>query len=133
MNARSTNYFKALSQLEREVLAHPLESCSDLEKAGLAQLFELTFELAWKALRGHLEESGLALPQITPRSVIRGAWTAGLIENGETWMDMLGHRNLLSHTYDQAVLDAVLRALAQDYLQCLLHLSDLLRSSDGDA
>jgi nucleotidyltransferase substrate binding protein (TIGR01987 family) len=67
---------------------------------GLIQRFEYTFELAWKTLKDYLEHSGIVLPQITPKAVLKAAFAAKLIEDGQIWMDMLSHRNLRSHTYD---------------------------------
>ena len=47
---RFTNFRKALAKLEKVVLNTPLENLSELEKEGLIQRFEYTYELAWKTL-----------------------------------------------------------------------------------
>ncbi|MCA9968703.1 MAG: nucleotidyltransferase substrate binding protein [Anaerolineales bacterium] len=36
------------------------------------------------------------------KDATRQAFKVGLIENGQTWMDMIQSRNLTSHTYDEA-------------------------------
>ncbi len=38
-----------------------------------------------------------------PREVIKESFTAGLIADGEVWMDMLQKRNLMSHTYNETI------------------------------
>src|SRR6266446_5122145 len=72
---------------------------SELERAGTIQAFEFTFELGWKTLKDFLEEKKVAVE--FPRDVIKEAFGHQLIDDGETWMDMLDKRNLMSHTYDE--------------------------------
>lgn len=50
---RFQNFEKAFAQLESAV--EKLDSLSDLEKEGLVQRFESTFELARKTLKDYLE------------------------------------------------------------------------------
>lgn len=69
------------------------------ERAGLIQFFEVTFELAWKTLSDRLKHDGFDAAA-NPRQVIRLALSAGLIDDGQTWIDMLDDRNKMSHRYD---------------------------------
>ncbi|MEI6034698.1 MAG: nucleotidyltransferase substrate binding protein [Verrucomicrobiae bacterium] len=46
---------------------------------------------------------------VTPRQVVKDAFAAKLTEDGQIWIDMLDHPNLLSHTYHRSVFSAVLR------------------------
>ncbi len=61
--------------------------------------FEFTFELSWKTLKDYLESQNVEAK--FPRDVIKEAFHYEIIENGETWMEMLEIRNLLSHTNDE--------------------------------
>jgi len=45
-----------------------------------------------------------------------------LIKDGQTWIDMRLHRNLLAHSYDAQKFNEVLRALEEKYLAALGHL-----------
>ena len=81
-----------------------VEALSQLEREGVIQRFEYTFELAWLTLKDRLEYDGVALTTVTPRNVIRQAFHAKLIADGDAWIDMLTDRNLMSHTYDFASL-----------------------------
>jgi nucleotidyltransferase substrate binding protein (TIGR01987 family) len=121
-NARWTqrleNFERAFLLLREAFEQHPA-GMSDLEKEGVIQRFEYTFELAWKTLKDYLIYSGMAFDQITPRSVIKQAFAAKIVEDGHTWMDMLEQRNLMSHTYDSATFDWVFANIAQRYLAAL--------------
>ena len=92
---------------------------SDLEKEGVIQRFEYTFELAWKTLKDYLVYGGVAFDQITPRTVIKQAFSARIIEDGQVWIDMLEQRNLVSHTYDRETFDGVFHNIWQRYLVAL--------------
>jgi len=92
---------------------------SDLEKEGVVQRFEYTFELAWKTLKDYLVYSGVVFDQITPRSVIKQAFAAKIIVDGRTWIDVLEQRNLMSHTYDKEIFEAVFGSISQQYVAAL--------------
>ena len=49
---------------------------SELEKEGLIQRFEYSFELAWKTMKDYLEEQGTIINPVTPRNVIKEAFSA---------------------------------------------------------
>ncbi len=99
---RFQNYEKAYFLLKDALESKELSEYSDLEKeGGIAQRYEYTFELAWKVLKDYLVYSGINLEQVTPRVVIKEAFAAKIIDDGQAWLDMLEYRNLLSHTYDK--------------------------------
>ena len=56
--------------LLREALESGPSALSALEKEGVIQRFEYTFELAWKTIKDFLEAGGLVVSPITPRQVI---------------------------------------------------------------
>jgi len=118
--------------LLREALEDGLASLSQLEKEGTIQRFEVAFELAWKTMKDYLEENGLVVSPATPRSIIKEAFAAKLLDDGQVWIDMMLHRNLLSHTYDIKVFEVVLQAVAQKYLPAFdrLHEFLLVRRTD---
>ena len=65
--------------------------------------------------KDYLEESGVVANPVTPRNIIKEAFAAKLLEDAQVWIDMMLHRNLLSHTYDSTVFEAVLRTVAERY------------------
>lgn len=94
---RFQNFEKAFQQLTEAV--EKFDNLTDLEKEGMIQRFEFTFELSWKTLKDYLESQNVEAK--FPRDVIKEAFHYEIIENGETWMEMLEIRNLLSHTNDE--------------------------------
>jgi len=122
---RFDNFDRAFVLL-REALEHGLAALSQLEKEGTIQRFEVAFELAWKTMKDYLEENGLVVNPATPRNIIKEAFAAKLLDDGQVWIDMMLHRNLLSHTYDIKVFEEVLQAVAQRYLPALDRLHEFL-------
>ncbi|HOT51986.1 MAG TPA: nucleotidyltransferase substrate binding protein, partial [Candidatus Hydrogenedentes bacterium] len=57
--------------LLHESLAEGPGALSTLEKEGVAQRFEYSFELAWKTMRDYLEEEGVSIIPVTARQVIK--------------------------------------------------------------
>lgn len=72
---------------------------TELERAGIIQFFEMTFELAWKVLKDYLEAEEYSVK--SPRETVKKAFQIGLIDNGHIWIDALSDRNLTTHTYDE--------------------------------
>ncbi len=123
---RLENFGQALSLLQEAFQKNP-DDMSDLEKEGVVQRFEYTFELAWKTLKDYLVYSGVTFDQITPRSVIKQAFAAKIIEDGQTWMNMLEQRNLMSHTYDSDIFEKVFNNISGHYLDAIAQVITWLR------
>jgi nucleotidyltransferase substrate binding protein (TIGR01987 family) len=115
---RFQNFDRAYALL-RDALSNGPEALSILEKEGVVQRFEYSFELAWKTLRDFLEEGGLVISTITPRQVIKDAFAAKVLTDGQVWIDMLDHRNRLSHTYAASVFEEAVKAIATRYLPAM--------------
>ena len=115
---RFTNFSRAYSLL-REALQDGVEPLSQLEREGVIQRFEFTVELSWNLLKDRLEYDGITFASVTPRGVIRQAFSAKLIDDGDAWMAMLTDRNLVSHTYDFERFDEVISNIHSRYLAIL--------------
>lgn len=126
---RFRNFSRAYSLL-REALEGEIEQLTQLEREGVIQRFEFTFELSWQLLKDRMEYDGLVISPTTPRNVIRDAASAGLIVDGETWIDMLIDRNKMSHTYSFATFEDVIRNIQTRYLSIL---NDLYQSLAEEA
>jgi nucleotidyltransferase substrate binding protein (TIGR01987 family) len=113
---RFQNFDRAFVLLRSAMEERPHEQFSDLEQEGIIQRFKYSYELAWKTLKDYLEENGVIITPITPRNVIKEAFAAGMIDNGQVWVDMMLHRNLLAHTYDFSKFKEVLKAIEDHYL-----------------
>jgi len=108
---RFRNYSKALGQLSKFIEKKEL---NELEKQGLIQAFEYTYELAWNTIKDFFENQGETGIHGS-RDAFRLAFRRGLVENGQTWMDMIKSRSLTTHTYNQEVADAIANAIFNTY------------------
>ena len=111
---RFQNYQKALVTLTNAVELSETRELSDLEKQGMIQGFEFTFEMAWNVMKDFLEEQGIT-GIIGSKGAIRHAFDKGLIEDGQVWMDMIKDRNLASHIYDEETAEHLFTAIVTVY------------------
>jgi nucleotidyltransferase substrate binding protein (TIGR01987 family) len=126
------NFDKAFTLLADALKRGPA-GLSLLEKEGVIQRFEYSFELGWKTLKDYLEAGGLVITPVTPRQVLKEAFAAKVIDDGQAWIDMLDHRNLLAHTYDSSTFENAVDAIAERYLDALANLHRRLAGDVGDA
>jgi len=87
---------------------------TELEKQGMIQCFEFTFELAWNVIKDYLEEQGIT-GIIGSKNAVRHAFNENIIEDGELWMDMINDRNLASHVYDEETAGNLYKAIKDTY------------------
>jgi nucleotidyltransferase substrate binding protein (TIGR01987 family) len=111
---RYQNFEKAFKHLEAAVIKKEL---SDLEKAGVIQIYEFTFELAWKTIKDFLEEKEVLVK--FPRDTIKEAFKYEVIEDGDLWIDMLEKRNLMAHTYNEANAEMAYELISKQYFKAL--------------
>ena len=122
---RLANYSKALKKLIDAVELAKKRKLSELERQGLIQVFEFTHELAWKTIKDFYEDQGETGVQGS-RDVSRIAFSRGLIEDGEIWMDMIKSRNQSSHTYNEETADEIISAIIENYADEFLSLQKQL-------
>ena len=96
------------------------EHYTDLELAGLIQMFEFSFELSWKTIKDLLFVEGI--PVNSPRESLRQGHAFGLIDDIDTWLEALDSRNRLSHTYDEATAQEAKSLVRQRYAPLLTEL-----------
>jgi nucleotidyltransferase substrate binding protein (TIGR01987 family) len=117
--------------LLREAVERPPAELSPLEREGTIQRFEYTFELAWKTLKDFLEARGYALPVVAPKDVIKQGYAVGILADGQVWIDMLGARNAMSHTYDESGAEQTVAAIRDRYIGPIETLHRWLASQRG--
>ena len=119
---RFANYEKSLGHLKTTVEKDVL---NDIEKAGLIQFFEVTFELSWKVMKDFLTAEGYEVK--SPRDSIKTAFEYGLIQNGTLWLEALEKRNLASHTYDDNILEELEELIIHTYYPLFNDLKEILK------
>lgn len=108
---RFANFKKSYGLLQKYATQTEL---TELERAGVIQLFEVTFELAWKVLKDYLAAEGFVVT--SPRDAIKTAFRSGLIEDGHVWIEGLSDRNLSTHTYDESFVEEFVDRIRTMYL-----------------
>ena len=113
---RFDNYKRAYAQLQSAVELMRSRELSNLEKQGVIQAFEFTWELAWNVLKDYINWQGET--EITgARDAIREAFNRGLIEEGQVWMAMLQDRNRTAHTYNESTMGEILASIEGQYIE----------------
>ncbi|MCM3799409.1 nucleotidyltransferase substrate binding protein [Caldibacillus thermoamylovorans] len=107
---RFDNFKKSYQLLEKY---SSLELTSEIEKAGLIQFFEITFDLALKVLKDYLEAQGYIVK--SPRESIKQAYQMEVIDDGHVWIEALSSRNLTTHTYDEQFTEKFVQDIQQVY------------------
>ena len=121
---RFDNYQRALAQLTKFIDKGEL---NELEEQGLIQAFEYTHELAWNVLRDYLREQGN--PNIYgSRDATREAFKLELIQDGDSWMDMIRDRNRTTHTYNQETAQAIATNITGRFFTLFVMLQEKMRS-----
>jgi nucleotidyltransferase substrate binding protein (TIGR01987 family) len=113
------NFKNALGKLKEGVLK--FDNANDLLRDGLIQRFEFAFELAWKTLQACFEDEGL-MGLNSPKTVLREAFSAGLIKDDELWLAMLNDRNSTSHIYNEKLAIEICDHIQSKYILALEHL-----------
>ncbi len=120
---RFSNFEKSINHLETALkISHP----DIVQKAGIIQFFEVTYELAWKLMKDYLEYQGFTDIK-SPRSAIKQSFESGLIFDGHSWMELLLDRNLTAHTYDEDKAAQVENLIRNKYFPVLKELYVIFR------
>lgn len=129
---RLASYQRALAQLRAAVSLRQIRPLSELEQQGLIQAFEFTHELAWNVMRDYLRSLGQE-GLLASRDSTRAAFAAGLIVDGETWMDMIISRNLSSHTYNVTTANSLTQKISESYATLLVEFEKKMQEMRLDA
>lgn len=120
---RFQNFEKALHYLHEALqIPHP----DIIQKAGLIQFFEMSYELAWNTLKDYLEEQGFTDLK-SPRATIKKGFEMHLIKDGHLWLKLMEDRNLTSHAYDEQTATEIETLVRYSYYPLLKQLSITLK------
>lgn len=111
----------ALARLQEAVA---LDQPPSIRRDVIILRFVLAFETGWKALR-----QALLAEQIEaryPKEAFREAYRAGWLDQEDVWVSMIADRNLVAHTYNEAMANALLGRVPS-YLAALEGLLRVLR------
>ncbi len=86
----------------------------DLDRDGVSQRFEFTFELLWKTARLFLEYEGFRCAG--PRSCIKEGVRREILSGGQVLLDMLEDRNRTTHIYDEHTAREIFERIKDIYV-----------------
>ena len=127
---RFSNLKKALSNLDEAVELSEERELTKLEKQGLIQSFEYTYELAWNTIRDFYRSKGEVDIQGS-RDAFRLAFERGLIEDGQVFMNMIKSRQLSSHTYNEETADEIYQDIVNHYFCAFQELVERLQQEQS--
>ena len=117
------NFCKAVKNLSENATIEPPYSV--LELTGIVGLFEICFELSWKALREVLLSHGVAEASSgSPREIIKAGYKFNFISDEEIWLDMLKRRNQATHIYNEDIALEIVAAIRNKYIAAFVNLRD---------
>ena len=123
------NYQNALKRLEEAIARYQTAPNDTLYRDGLIQRFEFTFELAWKSLKEYMEDQGMVLTIVSPRSVLKEAYAAGIIDNPDIWNEAVDSRNLMSHIYDEETAISIADRVSSEFIIPLSALAEFYKNN----
>ena len=109
-----------------EIHGYELEGTLPIIREGFIQRFVIAFDLSWKTLKDYLGYLGHSV-QPSPRPVIKEAFSAELIKDGQVFIDMLDARNLMSHIYDEEAFNKIFLQIKQEFEPALQTLCEFLK------
>ena len=100
---------------------------NDIYRTGIVGQFNLTFELAWKALQEIMRMHSVAEAATgSPREILQLAYKVGFINDPEIWLLMLKKRNTSVHIYNEDEVDEMIVLIRDGFIPAFTVLKDTL-------
>ena len=100
----------------------------EIYRTGIIGQFNLTFELAWKALQAVLRVHGVEEAATgCPRELLQLGYKIGFLDDAAVWLAMLRIRNHSIHIYDEERIDETLLLIRDSFLPAFRKLSETLQ------
>jgi nucleotidyltransferase substrate binding protein (TIGR01987 family) len=97
-------------------------------RTGVIGQFNLTFELAWKALQEVLRIHGAEGAESgSPREILQLGYKFGFVNDSSVWLQMLKKRNSSVHIYDEDEIDEMLLLIRDSFIPAFVTLEETLR------
>ena len=101
---------------------------NDIYRTGIIGQFNLTFELAWKALQEVMRMHSVAeVATGSPREILQLAYRHGFINDEAVGLMMLKKRNMAAHIYDEDKVDEMLLLIRDSFIAAFVVLEKELR------
>lgn len=99
----------------------------EIYRTGIIGQFNLTFELAWKALQAVLRIHGSQEAEIgSPREILQLGYKFGFVNDSSVWLLMLKKRNLSVHIYNEDEVDEMILLVRDSFIPAFADLEKSL-------
>ena len=107
---------------------------NDIYRTGIIGQFNLTFELAWKALQEIMKIHGVeGAATGSPREILQLAYKIGFLNDSAVWILMLKKRNTSVHIYNAEEVDELILLIRDSFLPAFVNLEKLLNEKLNEA
>lgn len=107
---------------------------NDIYRTGVIGQFNLTFELAWKALQEILRLHGAEGADTgSPREILRLGYKLGFVNDSAVWLLMLKKRNTSVHIYNEQEVDEMILLIRDSFIPAFVALEKTLREKLAEA
>ena len=104
-----------------------LAETNDIYRTGIIGQFNLTFELAWKALQEIMKMHGVEEASTgSPREILQLGYKIGFLNDPEIWLLMLKKRNTSVHIYNEDEIDELILLIRDSFIPAFTVLKDTL-------
>lgn len=119
------NFKSALNNL-KDIYAYQ-EPYGNVEIAGMVALYEICFEQAWKAMKEILENYGYSEGATgSPRTILKTAYKAGMINNEKLWLEALVSRNNVAYAYNEVIAKDIIDQTKNKYYDMFMELEQTI-------
>ena len=99
----------------------------DIYRTGIIGQFNLTFELAWKALQAVLREHGVEGAETgSPREILQLGYKVGFVDDSSAWLTMLQKRNIVVQIYNESQVDEMILLIRDSFISAFTALEKTL-------
>ena len=102
---------------------------NEIYRTGIIGQFNLTFELAWKALQETLKLHGVEEASTgSPREILQLGYKVGFVSDSSVWLLMLKKSNTSVHIYNEDEIDEMILLIRDTFLLAFTILEETLKA-----
>ncbi|MEE1314172.1 MAG: HI0074 family nucleotidyltransferase substrate-binding subunit [Faecalimonas sp.] len=99
------------------------EPYNNVVLTGLVALYEICFEQSWKLMKERLTEYGYSEGATgSPKTILKTAFQAGMIQDEQLWLMALQTRNNVAHAYNAEVALDIVKQTKEKFYDMFLDL-----------
>lgn len=107
---------------------------NDIYRTGVIGQFNLTFELAWKALQEILRLHGAEGADTgSPREILQLGYKLGFVNDSAVWLLMLKKCNTSVHIYNEKEVDEMILLIRDSFIPAFVTLEKTLKEKLAEA